>query len=108
MLEELRRCRPDLCSLEELLTQLSNARFLQDSYVDSKLDVPTWLARQLTALRLEIDVRKRGETERQIALLKARKTSLQEALKSPEQKLAEMDAEIIRLELQLHPSNPQV
>lgn len=103
MIEELRNCRPDRCDLEQLMTLLANATFMQTSYVDSKLTVPGWLSRQLVALRLEIDVRRRGDLQRQLTLMQSRKISLQEALKSPEQKLAEMDDEIRRLEAQLTP-----
>lgn len=84
-------------SVDELVLAFSTIKTALEGYYSLGVDVPEYLLGLQKDIKREVDERSRTEKERKLKTLRARR----EALKTPDEKRAGVDAQIAELEKQL-------
>jgi len=97
MLEHFKNFDVNRMSIEQLVSLAAYGRQLRDEYEHLQLEEPDWVDVQLKALRREIASKNADHLE---ALLREKKSRL-EALKTPGEKRATIEKEIVGLQKQL-------
>lgn len=93
MLEKLKALNLDRMDVDEAIELVTFGRVAEKTYSDYQVPSPEWLKDSIAALDGEIKRRRRDMLEARLKEVKARQT----ALKSREEKKAELDAELERL-----------
>lgn len=96
-LEKLKSFDADRVDMDEMITLSAAARIVVAEYESNKVPVPEWLVDGRTSLTRAIDSRRKDSVAKSLKEKKARR----EALRSSEEKKADLDKDIAALEAEL-------
>ena len=93
MLEKLKNLDVDRPDLEELIYLSAQARALRAEFEAESVEVPEWLDNSARALKREVRTRLANSVDKRVREIKSRL----DALKTPSEKKAELEAELATL-----------
>lgn len=97
MLRELKNLNVDTREMEELIALSAFAKSMKAEYEFREMEVPEWIGDRLTLLNSEIRTRRHDELTRALREKKIRR----QQMAPREERVAQLDADIERLEKQL-------
>jgi hypothetical protein len=90
---------PDGADVEDLYLARGVLRMVDSGYQEDGIDTPEFIVDKLNSINRELTLRNRADIERKLKLAKARR----DGLKTRDERLADINAEIAKLEQKLNP-----